>query len=176
MASGRGSSASVGCRKEQRASCGIDSELADVSKLSSRASISPDMGEQVDQLARGGKRAFDAFGADDRGGGGHHRVGRISCLARGVGGGKRGIADQIDLGRDGDVEHRAVVLAAAISCTSGKAKLASSGCSARSRTECPCTLVTCVFGSITEAPDLSFMFWRGMTAPTCWPRAVICSL
>src|ERR1700738_4586404 len=53
----------------------------------------------------------------------------------------------------------------AISCTRGSAKFASSGRSASSRTECPCTLVTCVFGSMTVAPDLSFMFWRGITAP-----------
>ena len=30
-------------------------------------------------------------------------------------------------------------------------------------------------GSITVAPDLSFMFWRGMTAPTCLPSAAICA-
>ena len=61
----------------------------------------------------------------------------------------------------------------AISCTSGSAKLASSGKSARSSTECPCTLVTWVFESITVAPDLSFIFWRGMTAPICRLSALI---
>ena len=63
----------------------------------------------------------------------------------------------------------------ALSCTSGSAKLACSGCSARSSTECPCTEVTCVFGSITDAPDLSFMFWRAITAPTCALTVAICS-
>src|SRR5215211_79707 len=37
-------------------------------------------------------------------------------------------------------------------------------------------LVTCVFGSITVAPELSFMPCRGMTAPTCSFRISICSL
>jgi hypothetical protein len=64
-------------------------------------------------------------------------------------------------------------LALAISCTRGRAKLASSGSSARSSTEWPCTLVTWVVGSIIEAPDLSFIVWRAITAPTCWPSAAI---
>ena len=63
----------------------------------------------------------------------------------------------------------------AISCTSGRAKLASSGCSARSSTAWPCTLVTCVVGSMTDAPDASFIVWRGITAPICLPSVSICA-
>jgi hypothetical protein len=66
-------------------------------------------------------------------------------------------------------------LVPAISCTSGRAKFASKGSSASSSTLCPCTLVICVLGSIMVAPDLSFMLWRGMTAPICRPRLSICS-
>ena len=63
----------------------------------------------------------------------------------------------------------------AISCTSGSAKQASIGSSARSSTSCPCTLVTWVFGSMTDAPDLSFIVCRATTAPTCRPSVAICA-
>ena len=68
-------------------------------------------GERVDQRPRAGQCALDALGADDRRGGGHHGVRRIAGLARGIHGDQDRVADQVDLGRHGDVEHRAVVRA-----------------------------------------------------------------
>jgi hypothetical protein len=100
-------------------------------------------------------------------------VGRIAGLARGFCRDQRSVADEIHLGGDGDVEHRAVVLGRDL-VNQRQREIRSSGCMARSSTEWPCTLVTWVRGSITVAPDLSFMFWRGMTAPTYLPSAAIC--
>ena len=119
------------------------------------------MGEEVDQRPRAGQRPLDPLRPDDRRRRRHHRVRGVAGLPRRVGGDQDRVADQVDLGRHRDVEHRPVV-SVAISCTSGRAKFASSGSSARSSTEWPCTLVTWAVGSITEAPDLSFMFWRAI--------------
>ena len=92
------------------------------------------MGKQVDQPGRAGERALDPLRTDDRRRRGHDGVRRIAGFARGLGRHQRRIADQIGFRGNRDVEHRAVIRAA-ISCTSGSAKLASSGSSARSSTE-----------------------------------------
>ena len=67
------------------------------------------MGEQVDQRAAAGERALDASWADDGGCGGHHRVGRVAGFARRLGRDQGGVADEIDFGRNRDVEHGAIV-------------------------------------------------------------------
>ena len=69
------------------------------------------MREQVDERAAACERPLDPPRPDDRDRGGHHGVGRVAGLARRLGGGQRRVADQIDLGRDRDVEHGAVVVA-----------------------------------------------------------------
>ena len=51
------------------------------------------------------------------------------------------------------------------SCKSASATFASIGYCAASSIETPCRLVTWVFGSICEAPEVSFMVWRGIIAP-----------
>jgi hypothetical protein len=45
--------------------------------------------------------------------------------------------------------------------------LDSNGRLAASSIETPCRLVTCVAGSMTVAPDASFIGWRMKTPPTC---------
>ena len=67
------------------------------------------MREQIDELARAQKRTFDPLWADDRSRGRHDRIRGVSGLARRIGGGQRRVADKIDLGRNGDVEHGAIV-------------------------------------------------------------------
>ncbi len=62
------------------------------------------------------------------------------------------------------------------SCSSARHTLASSGYCAASSIDTACKLVTWVFASICEAPDASFMFWRGTAAPICLLSCPICSL
>ncbi len=60
------------------------------------------------------------------------------------------------------------------SCSSARLTLLSSGNCAASSIDTPCKLVSCVLASICEAPDVSFMDWRGSTAPICCFSAAIC--
>ena len=50
----------------------------------------------------------------------------------------------------------------------------SNGCSAASSIATPCMLVTCVAGSMTVAPEASFIDWRMNTPPTWRRSSLIC--
>ena len=73
---------------------------------------------------------------------------------------------QVDVGRDRDVGQRVVVGAVALA-QDGEAQVGSNGSRAASSIETPCRLVTWVAGSMTVAPEASFIDWRMKTAPTC---------
>ena len=95
-------------REEQAAGLRIDLHTGEVERLVT-AVHDAGMREQVDEGAAAGECALDAPRPDDRGGGGHHRIGRIAGLACRLGGDQRGVADEIHFSRDRDVEHGAIV-------------------------------------------------------------------
>ena len=172
IASGRGSTSCPLGREEQARVASLTSTLRK-SKLSSRASARPEWANRSISGIGAGKRALDPLRPDDRCRRSHDRVRRVARLARRICGNERRIADQVDLGRDCDVEHGAIVRIRDL-VHQRKREIRLERLAARDRApEWPCTLVTCVLSSMTVAPELSFMFWRGMTAPICLSSAAI---
>ena len=124
------------------------------------------MGEQLDQSSCAGERALDPLRADDRGGRRHDRIGRIAGLPRRLGSSERRIADEVHLGGDRDVEHGAVVLARdLVHQRQREIGLERQQCEVEHGVAVHARHLR--LGSMTVAPDLSFMFWRGITAPIC---------
>ena len=106
--------------------------------------------------------------------GGQHGVGRIAGGTGGLGRGQDRVAVQVDVGGDGDVGQRVVVRAVALA-QHREAQIGLRTAAGRRRASTtPCRLVTCVAGSITVAPDASFIDWRMKTAPTCRRSSLIC--
>ena len=70
---------------------------------------------------------------------------------------------QVDVGGDGEVGQLVVVRRRCSSRRTARHRLDSNGSFAASSIETPCRLVTCVAGSITVAPEASFIDWRMKT-------------
>ena len=174
IASGRGSSASASvARNSARVSASIWMWL----EFEGLVAAVPEagMGEEVDQRPGAGERPLHALRPGDERGGRHHRVRRVAGLARGVGRDEDRVADEVDLGRHRDVEHRPVVLAGDLV----DERQREAGLERLEREVEHLVAVDARHLGLrvhdADAPDLSFMFCRATTAPTWRPSVAICA-